>query len=354
MNKELFNNPNFWKIIVLVISGVLSTIFYIMKPMLNSIKYISITDHNILNINSKGRLQLVNRTNIFSNLINHQLTIDNKGNVKHAITEIIVSQIKKIETYIPDIQLDGGFYEKFQKYLLIGYNNGNIESKVKTIRLKLCSVEQNTFCENLIDELLSDDKIINSGNVESIFLIDVQKYYSIFENNKKLSDLKITALDANGNDIQGFFILVRYDRDDKMFKNHPRGFAGTGVEKLPLIDITNDIAKARAKTHQILEPGANRVGFNILVDRTCILKYKVNVKSGRKVIKDNSNYEVKIRIPIYNQEVGMLWGDFYYFIDKNVKELNRYFVYSEKNIKTINSKLLFDKYWSFNDIYNRN
>lgn len=352
MIKELITKQKTWEIILLVVSGILiSVILAIIKMKVNSIKYISITDHNILNIDSKGKLQYINKTKIFSNLINHQLTVENKGNMKQAITEIIISQIKKVETHIPDIQLDGGFYEKFQKYLLIGYNNGNIESKVETIRLQVCSVEQNTFCENLIDEIFSDDKIIDSGSVESIFLIDLKKYYSIFDNNKKLSDLKIIALDENGNEIQGFFILVRYDRDEKMFKPHPRGLAGPGVEKLPLIDITKDVTKATAKTHQILEQGANQVGFNILVDRTCILKYKIKIKSGHKVIIDNSNYEVKIRIPEYNQEVGMLEGDFYYFIYDNVVELENHFVYSKQNIKTISPKLVFDKYRTVKEIY---
>lgn len=178
MIKELITKQKTWEIILLVVSGILiPVILAIIKMKVNSIKYISITDHNILNIDSKGKLQYINKTKIFSNLINHQLTVENKGNMKQAITEIIISQIKKVETHIPDIQLDGGFYEKFQKYLLIGYNNGNIESKVETIRLQVCSVEQNTFCENLIDEIFSDDKIIDSGSVESIFLIDLKKYY---------------------------------------------------------------------------------------------------------------------------------------------------------------------------------
>lgn len=355
MNKDLLDNQNFWKIIFLVISGLLLPIlFQIIKPMLNSIKYISITDYNILNINSKGMLQLDNKTNIFSNFINHQLTIENKSNMKHAITEIDVHQIIKEETYIPDLQFDGGFYEKFQKYLLMGYNNGNIKSKLASTKLQVFSVEQDTFFENILDELLSEEKSIDSGNVESIFLIDLKKYYSIFESNEKLTDLKIVTMDKNGKEIPGFFTLIRYDRDDKRFKFHPKGSAGPRVEDVPLINITKDVKEATAKTHQILEQGANQISFNILVDRTCILKYKVKVKSGRKVIIDNNNYEVKIRIPKYNQEVGILEGDFYHFIDKNVKELDKHFLYTEKNFKTKNSKLLFDKYQSFNDIYKQN
>ncbi|MGR1437231.1 hypothetical protein UJS69_10295, partial [Streptococcus agalactiae] len=81
MIKELITKQKTWEIILLVVSGILiPVILAIIKMKVNSIKYISITDHNILNIDSKGKLQYINKTKIFSNLINHQLTVENKGN----------------------------------------------------------------------------------------------------------------------------------------------------------------------------------------------------------------------------------------------------------------------------------
>ncbi len=49
MIKELITKQKTWEIILLVVSGILiPVILAIIKMKVNSIKYISITDHNIL------------------------------------------------------------------------------------------------------------------------------------------------------------------------------------------------------------------------------------------------------------------------------------------------------------------
>ncbi|MCD0085890.1 hypothetical protein HK280_07155, partial [Streptococcus agalactiae] len=60
MIKELITKQKTWEIILLVVSGILiPVILAIIKMKVNSIKYISINDHNILNIDSKGKLQYI-------------------------------------------------------------------------------------------------------------------------------------------------------------------------------------------------------------------------------------------------------------------------------------------------------
>lgn len=268
MNKDLLDNQNFWKIIFLVISGLLLPIlFQIIKPMLNSIKYISITDYNILNINSKGMLQLDNKTNIFSNFINHQLIIENKSNMKHAITEIDVHQIIKEETYIPDLQFDGGFYEKFQKYLLMGYNNGNIKSKLRVFE---------DFSDRDILHRDVSPKNILIKKYDNFNVIKVSDFGLV-----KLPDSQFTAVDT---DIRGYFndlsnlSIVGFYKYDKSFEYYAltkllyfvitgrykniNKFDYDGLEEFVNIGLNSDLSK-RFNSIQHLKQEFRKIKFII-------------------------------------------------------------------------------------------
>ena len=78
----------------------------------------------------------------------------------------------------------------------------------------------------------------------------------------------------------------------------------------------------------------------------CSLKYDVAIKSGEKTIKGKEKYSLDIRIPVYKQEKGGFYGDFYIFLQAQKIELNQDVDYNKDLIKSLKSDLIYDKYYA--------
>lgn len=344
---EILARQNWWTVVSLLVTVIFAPILvHCLKNRFDNGKKIVIIGNDVLNINNtNGRSEPVTvQPKIYSNFILNNLTVDNKRATSQAITEIELYDIKKNSYQIQDVQFDGGFYNNSQKFVLLAYNNGNEKSVIPAYHVKYITFEQDLQKENLIREQILEEVLIESGDVKSLAIENLAQFYSEFETNNRLTDLKIVISNERGSEQNQLFLYVYYDRTEKKFVNHPRGFAGPPSKVVPLLNLTIDVEKQSVQCSQILNQGANNVSFTVLVDRTCQLEYKVKLKSGKKVFKDNISYNVIVRVPIYAQEHGQFFGDFYQFLLNHNTELDKQILYNQNLIGSLDKELIFDKY----------
>lgn len=344
---EILTQQNWWIVFSLLVSAIFSPmIVHCCKNRFDNSKQIMIISNDILNINNKSGMSepVTMQPKTYSNFILNNLTVDNKRETSQSITEIELYEIKKEPYQIQDIQFDGGFYNNSQKFVLLAYNNGNKKAVTPAYRVKYITFEKGLSKENLIRDQIIEEVLMESGDVKSLAIESFTQFYSEFETNHKLSDLKIVVVDEEGIEQDPLSLYVHYDRNEKKFVNHPRGFAGPPSEVTPLLDLRKDVKKQFVSCSQVLTHGTNNVSFTILVDRTCQLKYKVKLRSGKKVINNNKSYDVIIRVPIYTQEQGSFFGDFYHFLLKYNTELDEPILYDKNLIGSLEKELVFDRY----------
>lgn len=324
------------------ISPILSHVF---NNRFDNAKKIVISSNDILNINNKNGMKesVVVEPKLYSNFVFNNLTIENKRQAQQAITEIELYDIEKQDYAISDVQYDGGFFEEKQKIVLLAYNNGNTKDFIDVCSLNYYTYESGAYRKHFVKKQEINYEEIEPGNVKSLIIESLESFYDFFEDNREYSDLKIVVQNREGEEIEFLSVLVRYDREQQRFVNHPRGSAGHSVEEVPLFNLTTDVNKQSVKCSQMVSYGATNIGFTILVDRTCRLKYKIKIKSGKKEIKDKNSYTLLIRVPAYTQEHGGFFGDFYNFLLAYNQELKS-FDYTKDLIYALKSELVFDKY----------
>lgn len=346
-NVGLLSQQNWWIILSVLIPSVLGPLFvHFGKNIFDNSKKIIISGNVISNINNKSGVKepIVSNPKVCSNFIFNHLTVENKRRVSQAITEIELYDIKKQDYLIQDIQYDGGFYDKNQKFVLLAYNNGNTDALSNGNSINYYVYESILQEGHLIKNIQMEKTIIKSGDVQSLIIDSFVQFYDLFETHDKLQELKVVVVDRKGKELKNLLLWLHYDRENKKFVNHPRGFAGASIEDVPLLNLTTDAKKQSVGCIQKVLAGANEVDFTILVDRTCQLEYKIKLKSGKKSFKDKNTYNLIIRMPVYVQERGGFFGDFYQFLLVNNNNLENSFKYDKDLIASLNKELIFDRY----------
>lgn len=346
-NVGLLSQQNWWIILSVLIPSVFGPLFvHFGKNIFDNSKKIIISGNVISNINNQSGVKepIVSNLKVCSNFIFNLLTVENKRSVSQAITEIELYDIKKQDYLIQDIQYDGGFYDKNQKFVLLAYNNGNTEALINGNSINYYAHESTLQEGQLIKNLRLEKAAIKPGCVQSLIIDPFVQFYDLFETNDKLQELKVVVVDGEGRELENLFLWLHYDRENKKFANHPRGFAGPPIEDVPLVNLTTDAKKQSVNCVQKISAGANEVGFTILIDRTCQLEYKIKIKSGKKSFKDKNTYSLIIRVPVYVQEQGGFFGDFYQFLLNNNNKLEKPFKYDKDLIASLNKELIFDRY----------
>lgn len=339
-----------WVVLALIVTTILGPIIvHSLKNRFDNAKKIAIVGNSILNINNRSGVPepATSGQQLYSNFILNTLTVENKRSATQSVTEIELYNIRKNNNVFQDIQYDGGFYDRNQKFVLLAYNNGTEESMVDQYIIKITRLEKDTFKEIYeTEKKLQNPSILKSGDIKSLIILPFDEFVSEFEQNSKLHYLKISIFDNTGKEIPNLMLIVTYDRNEKRFYNDPRGFAGPSIGEIPLINLLEDTKQQSVTCFQQLTPGANDVKFSVLVDRSCKLKYNVAVKCGKKRIKAKQKYFMDIRVPVYKQERGTFYGDFYILLFKMNHALNDDIDYNKDLINTLKSDLIYDKYYA--------
>lgn len=347
-----------WIVLALIVSAILGPIIvHVFKNRFNNKKRITIIGSNISNINNRNGMRepTTSGRRLYSNFILNILTVENKRSTTQAVTNIELYKIKKENSDFSDIQYDGGFYEKNQKFVLLVYNNGTKEDLLRKCTVKFTFYEKETYKE--IDEVekhIETTDILKSGDIKSLLIYSFNEFVAKFEENRNLDIVKISVFDENVHKISHLKLHVFYDRNQKSFYKRSSGRGSSNSGEIPLFDLREDINRQTVGCTQILKQGANDIYFYVLVDRSCNLKYRVAIKCGNKKIKSKEKYSLDVRIPVYVQETGGFDGIFYSLLLKNAPDLMNDIHYNKDLIEYLDKNLIYDKYYAAKIAINAN
>lgn len=321
-----------------VISEVLDVIGSVIKDKYGRRKQITIEGEELFNINGEnGDLERVDSLNsIYSNYIYNQITL--KSINKDTITSIKLIDILKKPEGVPDIRYDGGFNSGIQKFILIAYNNGDIIGKSEEISLEITAEKSATLEKRILKNDQIQTKYIKPGDVISKHILDLSDFYDFFNQNIEYSTLLVNFKTSSRSI---FSELLRFDRKTSKFWILPPVLSLAPNQWTPFFNLSGNIKEIELPcTKNISE--TSQIGFAVYVDESCLLSYRVVLKSKNKVIKSDRIHEVRIRIPKYKQEHSSKYGIFYYFVNKINPEYQE-FTYSIDDVRNRAIDIIFDK-----------
>ena len=109
-------------------------------------------------------------------------------------------------------------------------------------------------------------------------------------------------------------MLIRYDRENNIFRGPQLGCGGGERVNDCMIFKLKDNQECIKKECSYIIKDVKYLSFIIMVEKSCQLKYKVKLYSGRKKIRRNKDNIVNIRIPKYSIKRDYLCGPFYTWI----------------------------------------
>ncbi|RSI08144.1 hypothetical protein [Streptococcus sanguinis] len=347
-----------WGVLAPIVIAILGAIIvHSLKNRFDNAKKIAIVGNSILNINNRNGLPepVISGQQLYSNFVLNTLTVENKRSTTQSVTEIELYNIRKNNNDFQDIQYDGGFYERNQKFALLAYNNGTKESMVDQYIVKFTGLEKDTFKKIYeTKKVLQNPLILKSGDIKSLIILPFDEFVSEFEQDSRLASLKVAVFDSKGEELHDLILIVNYNREEKRFYSPDVDGEEVILSEGPLIDLRENVSQNSTTCSQKLMAGANKVCFSVLVDRSCKLKYNVALKCGKKRIEDKQKYSIDIRVPVYKQERGTFYGDFYSFLFEMNHALNDDIDYNKDLINTLKSDLIYDKYYAARTFANAN
>lgn len=321
----------------LLVTGIFAPLLvYILKEMWKAKKKITLEAEEKFRIDKSGFLERIDENKEYcSNPYYHRVTLKSKNVETISAIELYDIDIENKE--FSEIRFDVGFDEKSQKYILIGINNGNSTIEIKNAVLNINIVERKNFRENYFKQITIPTMTLKSGEVLSIEIIKLADYKKKFIQNDKLHGLIIEAV---VNNIAVPLMRIIYDRENNIFRGPNLGGVPPKINDCVIFEL-GDNQKCIKKECSFKITDVEQLGFVIMVEKNCQLKYKVRLYSGRKKIKGHNINIVNIRIPKYNIEKDYLNGPFYSWILKtnpNLEQFNLTF----DSIAKQNKELIFD------------
>lgn len=302
-------------------------------------KEISIESVEIFN-SRKTKSKKDSSKEYFSNLIYNELKL--KSVKKEVISSIVLKNISKIPNDYYDIQYDSGINNYNQKYLLLAYNNGNLEGVSNEVKITVNTIEDSTLKEQTVEKFTIAPQTLLPGEVRSTSIINLQSYVSIFKRNSKL---KIIAIKAEILNRELPTVYASYNSDDEKFYTSLGAISKKEDYDVVLFDLRQCNDEEEVLCSKIIT-GISDLRFAIFLDENCILSYKIMLKSGKSKINNNITYTLNIRIPFYKQENTTLYGDLYHFVLENNKDFEE-FNYGYDIIKHLKKSIVFNKYEEF-------
>lgn len=277
---------------------------------------------------------------LFSNFIYHELSLKTLN--QEVIDSIILTSINKKAKKVADIKFDGGFNPENQKYILIAYNNGDSNGNVGNIELEVLASKVGTFeKKELYKGLVTEDQVIESGTVMSIHIQDLLEFKNFFLENTEYSDLLIRYRSSTVK-IFGYYRRLEFDRNNGNFTISMVHAPSSPQRPVPFLNLSSNDSEVKVQCSETISEGCATIGFNIYVDKSCLLTYKVKLMSGRTKIKSPNIHQINIRIPKYNQEYSQEFGIFNSFVATHNPNYEP-FIYTLEDIRTRKKELIFDK-----------
>lgn len=340
MIKELIdfvNNKN--NVIISALSAIGNIVLLpVLKNGYERRKKISIESEVIYNIDGEtgGFERVDNLSGLYSNYVYNEITL--KSLNEEVITSIRLTDIKKQLEGFPDIKYDGGFNMGLQKYILIAYNNGDIIGNSEKIYLEITATKSGTLEKERLRNNEIENQYIKPGDVTSKYILDLSDFYDFFNQNIEYSTLLVTFKTSTA------LIFERslfFERNIGKFMLRPPVLSAVPIDAIPLFNLSGNSKEVELSCSEDIS-GISRIGFAVYVDKSCVLSYRVVLKSAKKVIESDRIHELHIRIPKYIQECSREGGIFYSFVTRFNPEFKE-FSYSIDDIRIRDKDIIFDK-----------
>jgi hypothetical protein len=301
-------------------------------------KDITIEGEEIFNINGEtgGFERVDSLSGLYSNYVYNEITL--KSLNEEVITSIRLTDIKKQPEGFPDIKYDGGFNANLQKYILIAYNNGDIKGNSEKINMEVTAEKHATLEKKILKNYQIESQYIEPGDVTSNYILDLSDFYDFFNHNLEYSTLSVNFKTSSGSI---FRELLRFDRKTSKFRIDPPTLSSGPENVIPLFNLSGNSKEVELSCSEDIL-GISRIGFAVYVDESCLLSYRVVLKSKDKVIESDIIHELHIRIPKYRQEYSKKNGILYSFVNKFNPEFQE-FTYSIDDVRDRAIDLIFDK-----------
>ena len=311
MNTDTLNIDAIWQYgLALLGTGMIAPlVVFLFKEFWKNKKKITVEAEEMFRIDKNGMLEKINEdTEYYTNAFYHRVTVKSKNAETISAIELYDIDIESKE--FSEIRFDIGFDEKLQKYILIGINNGNSTIEIKDAILKINFVERIKFRKILFKQIIIPRMTLKSGEITSIGIINVVDYEKEFIQNVNLHGLIIEA-EVDNKAVPS--MPIGYDRDNNIFRGPQLGCGGQRVNDCTIFNL-KDNPKGIKKECSYIIKDVEYLGFIIMVEKSCQLKYKVKLYSGRKKIRSNKDNIVNIRIPKYVIDKDYFCGPFYLWI----------------------------------------
>lgn len=313
------------KLINWIIAPIIVGLILIVVPIVfsNVRKYfgkVKITNESFINVPKivNGEELRSNDTDILENYVQAKLIIEN-SKFESTIHKLILTDVT-VELYqYVDLVIQNGFDNDTQIVDFYRFNNGTQQSDAKKYKVDIKyhnSISNNT---SIIESELIDGKALMSGDIESIFKIDLSnsKIKKYFDNT--ISDYKQDIeISIHSNHEESEIVIPYLSSKGRFVRN--LGGSGEPLDKpiVPVLELIEPYKQDYSFTiDQSLMEGKNYFKFNVLVDKASLITYNIiliNDKGQR--IASTRQKDIKIRFPKYKL-LSPYKDDIYYYMTIN-------------------------------------
>ncbi|CAM4075649.1 hypothetical protein [Streptococcus penaeicida] len=272
-------------------------------------------------------------SNYFENniYINNTMSSDVEYN-KISLLNVVVNTNYKYS----DIRLNSGINSKKQHYIGYVFNNGTKTSNSRY--LVSYFINENNKKKKIFTKEYSSN-MLDRGSVEKLFDINLREE-TILKNFNDLKDNNTSGLEINIKNLKTKQSESAYlvFQNGKFSEN-----IGATAPPMPPNDLTIfELTKPYSKIYtnnimDTIQSGKSKYKFNILVDKPCILTYKLEMKNGNKKQTLTKWSKIKIRMPVYKDQTFGIHGKIFFFAEKfNLAKFNI------TEVKYLDPTLLYD------------
>ncbi|MFI3060475.1 hypothetical protein [Streptococcus suis] len=260
--------------------------------------------------------------------IENEIMIENKSE-ETFIDELVIDEVELSDYFYEDIVFQNGFDNTKQTVDFIVFNNGNKDIEVEDIVFQIFYNNKVTDCKK---EILSENiprRFLNSGEIERVISQSLLEYNIKKNFLRTVSDykqsvvLKLTA--GRVSNIVSEIEIPYLSSSDQFIRN--LGLVPPSVDKplTPIIEMVAPYSKRQFKftINHILPKNESLLKFNILVDKPCLIKYKINLKNKKgKVFACYEKNNIKIIFPRYYLSSPFKDELYHYLHESDIKSSN--------------------------------
>ncbi|HHF7039134.1 TPA: hypothetical protein ACPQXP_001827 [Streptococcus mutans] len=314
------------KLINWIIAPIIVGLILIVLPIIfsNVRKYfgnVKITNKSFINVPKtvNGEELRSDDTNVLENYVQAKFIIEN-NKFESTIHKLILTDVTVKPYQYVDLVIQNGFDNETQIVNFYRFNNGTKQSDAKTYKVDIKyhnSVNNNT---RIIESRLINGKALMSGDIESMFKIDLSnsKIKKFFDDTIPDCKQKI-EINIHSNNEESKIVIPYLSSTGKF--NRYLGGGGLPLDKpiVPILKLTEPYKQDyRFTIDQNLMEGKSYFKFNILVNKASLITYNIALinDKGKTIVRTRQKDPIQIRFPQYKL-LSPYKDDIYYYMKTN-------------------------------------